>query len=78
MSNNNFTQKFKILLLEKGLLINDLALKVGISTSLMSHIIAGRRSGKKYRTKICEVLEIQINDLWAPEYCSKCGSEIKQ
>jgi len=78
MSNNDFTQEFKILLLKKGISINEIASKVGISTSLMSHIIAGRRSGKKYRTKICEVLEIQISDLWAPEYCSKCGSEIKQ
>jgi DNA-binding Xre family transcriptional regulator len=59
-----FTQRFKILLLQHGLMQKDLAEKVGISEFLLSHIITGKRRGLPYRQKICKILDVSEKELW--------------
>jgi DNA-binding Xre family transcriptional regulator len=59
-----FVQRFKILLLQRGLKQRDLAEKVGISEFLLSHIITGKRRGLPYRQKICKILDVSEKELW--------------
>lgn len=59
LSREAFTRQFKILILQKKLTQKDIAFKLGISEQLMSHIISGIRTGKKYRKQICKILEVK-------------------
>jgi DNA-binding Xre family transcriptional regulator len=77
LSSVDFTNRFKIYILQSGISQNELARRVGITYDHMNHIISGRLKGRKYRTKICEIIGIKITDLWEPEFCKKCGQELK-
>uniref|UniRef100_A0A7C6E9G6 HTH cro/C1-type domain-containing protein n=1 Tax=candidate division WOR-3 bacterium TaxID=2052148 RepID=A0A7C6E9G6_UNCW3 len=60
-----FSQRFKIIMFHRGFRQQkDLARAIGISQYYLSLIIQGRRSGNRFRTKICEVLQVSEKDLW--------------
>jgi DNA-binding Xre family transcriptional regulator len=65
LKNLSFTQRFKVIMWHRGFKHQkDLARAVGVTEFYMSHIMTGFRNGKRYRSKICEILQISEKDLW--------------
>ena len=61
MSNySNYGAKARKIMLKKGITITALAQQIGISASYMSEILKGTRTGKKYISRINEILEIGV------------------
>ncbi len=69
---------------EKGIMINELADKVGMSRVSISAINAGRQNATiETLSKIANVLEVKIEELFAPKgdtthfLCPCCGAELQ-
>jgi len=57
-------QKIKGLLLLKGLTLKEIRKELGISKVYLSHVINGRRYGKRVREFIAKKLNMSYHDLW--------------
>ena len=65
LKNLSFTQRFKVIMWHRGFKHQkDLARAVGVTEFYMSHIITGFRDGKRYRSKICQILNVSEKELW--------------
>lgn len=76
--------RIKELCKNKGIMINELADKVGMSRVSISAINAGRQNASiDTLEKIADALNVKIEELFAPKgetthfLCPKCGAELQ-
>nr|DAS92122.1 MAG TPA: Regulatory protein-modification, helix-turn-helix, transcriptional regulator, DNA [Caudoviricetes sp.] len=63
MKRLNFEIAVKIALLKRGMKSQNLAKSIGISESYLSDILKGNRKAEHYRKRICEILDLNYENL---------------
>ena len=63
MKNLNFEIAVKTALLKRGMKNQNLAKDVGVSESYLSDILKGNRKAEHYRKRICEILDLDYENL---------------
>ena len=56
--------RIKIELMKKGIMGKDIAKVLGVSPSLVSKVIVGKRKNPKVRQALAEIVGVPVEELW--------------